>query len=55
MNCWGFIEKVLHREKTARIEITLSSFSAVRNDDWLMEAKIKSIIKKEVNRNEIWS
>ena len=55
MNYWGFIEKVTHREKAARIEITLSSFFDVRNDDWLMEAKIKSIIKKEVNRNEIWS
>lgn len=55
MNCWGFIEKVLHREKAAGKNDKSSSFSAVRNDDWLMEAKIKSIIKKEVNRNEIWS
>lgn len=55
MNCWESIEKVEHREKNCWEMINPSSFFAVRNDDWLMEAKIKSIIKKEVNRNEIWS
>lgn len=55
MNCWESIEKVPHREKTAGKNDKSSSFFAVGNDDWLMEAKIKFIIKKEVNRNEIWS